>query len=345
MNELNMIRVLLNEAPPSAEVIAEGRRRIAASAAGPGQPGARRGAVGTDPRPVRPHRRTVRAAVACGAAAVAAVGVALAVGISGAAAPQARTGGSTAQARLAAYVTKRVENALASEDLVFVGRSGTETMGDYVTWAYGPRYRWEASGSTCGLVLANGVNCTGRGGSEPVWAQGTALVGGKLVGAYVTYFDRRYSLWPLGPEQTSACSKNAGLSMAAPVIPTSHWTAFIDATLACGAAKVTGHVWVGGVETTEITGKPITVTLSAGYSKAVKEKFATARWTLYVNPTTYLPVRIYGSTETFSNSSGGPTSSFVTNVQWLPPTPANVAQALVTIPPGFHRFYGPAGDQ
>ena len=30
-------------------------------------------------------------------------------------------------------------------------------------------------------------------------AQGTALVGGKLVGAYVTYFDHKYSLSPLRP--------------------------------------------------------------------------------------------------------------------------------------------------
>ena len=35
MNELDMIRELLAEAPPSAEVIAEGRRRIAKDAAGP----------------------------------------------------------------------------------------------------------------------------------------------------------------------------------------------------------------------------------------------------------------------------------------------------------------------
>ena len=40
MNELNMIRVLLDEAPPSAEVAAEGRRRIGAGSgrrgSGPG---------------------------------------------------------------------------------------------------------------------------------------------------------------------------------------------------------------------------------------------------------------------------------------------------------------------
>jgi hypothetical protein len=82
MNELNMIRVLLDEAPPSAEVIAEGRRRIAASAAEPGRPRARRGVFGretwpaTDHRPTRGRvfrhrtaRRVAVGAVAAGAAA------------------------------------------------------------------------------------------------------------------------------------------------------------------------------------------------------------------------------------------------------------------------------------
>jgi len=32
-------------------------------------------------------------------------------------------------------------------------------------------------------------------------------------------------------------------------------------------------------------------------------------------------------------------------VQWLPPTPASVAQFLVTIPAGFRQFADPAGDQ
>jgi hypothetical protein len=273
--------------------------------------------------------------VACGAAAAIAAGVAFGT---------AGSGSGTAQARTVAYVTARVENALATQNLVFVGRSDNK-MGDYVTWAYGPRNRWESfSGSSCGHVLANG-SCTHHGGSEPVWAQGTALVGGKLVSAYVTYFDHRYSLAPVSSQPTSACSTSAALSVAAPVIPTTHWSSYIDATLACGAATVTGHVKINGVETTKITGKPVTVKLAPGYAKVVHAKFATARWTLYVDSTSYLPVRMAGSTQTYGGSAGRYTSSGVTNVQWLPATPANAAKALVTIPPGFHQFTGPAGDQ
>jgi hypothetical protein len=78
MDELKMIRALLDEAPPSAEVIAEGRRRIAASAAEPGRSAALRGVAGHQTWPAT-HRRSARgrgfrhrtaSRVALGAAAV-----------------------------------------------------------------------------------------------------------------------------------------------------------------------------------------------------------------------------------------------------------------------------------
>lgn len=271
----------------------------------------------------RQHRRRLvaRTAVACGTAAAIAIGATF-VAASGSG------GDGVAQAHTVAYVTSRVENALAGEKLVFVGRSHGNTWGSTVTWAYRSRSRFEEYSA-----------------GRPYLAQGTALVDGKLVAAYVTYFDHRYSLAPLGSQPGSACSTTTALSMSAPIIPTTNWSSYIDATLACGAATVTGHVMINGVETTKITGKPVTVKLSSGYAKTVHAKYATARWVLYVNPRTYLPVRMAGSTQTYGGSAGSSTSSGVTNVQWLPATPANAAKALVTIPPGFHRYTGPAGGQ
>jgi hypothetical protein len=107
--------------------------------------------------------------------------------------------------------------------------------------------------------------------------------------------------------------------------------------LACGAASVTAHVRVNGAETTKITGKPVTVRLSAGYSKVIKAKWVTVRWALYVNPATHLPVRIEGSTKTYGGSAGTYASSGVTDVRWLAPTKANIAKTLITIPPGFRQ--------
>jgi hypothetical protein len=96
-------------------------------------------------------------------------------------------------------------------------------------------------------------------------------------------------------------------------------------------------VRINGVETTKITGKPVTVRLSKGEGQSVHEKYTRARWTLYVNPRTYLPVRMIGVTETFGGSGGVTRFASVTNVAWLPPTAANKARALVTIPPGYHQ--------
>jgi hypothetical protein len=81
MDELNMIRALLDQAPPSAEVIAEGRQRIAASATEPGRPAARRGpatrpTAGLRPAWGRRFRHRPARWVAAGAAAAAAAALA-----------------------------------------------------------------------------------------------------------------------------------------------------------------------------------------------------------------------------------------------------------------------------
>lgn len=122
----------------------------------------------------------------------------------------------------------------------------------------------------------------------------------------------------------------------------SHWASFIGGTLACGAASVTGHVRVGGVWVTRVTGKPLTVPLSPGNSRAVREKYARATWTLYVDPVSYLPVRVVGSTATFGGPGAGSDDISVTSVRWLPATPGNIAKAKVTIPPGFTKVGSPA---
>lgn len=271
------------------------------------------------------HRRrlAVRAAVASGMATVTAAAVVAVAAVVGGTPGPAGPGGP--QAHTAAYVISRVENALAGTNLVFHGR--TVSIGQTsATWAYGPQNRFEE--------FSHG---------KPYLAQGTALIHGKLTFAYVTYYNREYSLSPLsGTPPASACTTNSALSMGGPPVPTSHWSAFINATLACGAAKVTGHVQIDGTETTKITGSPVKVKLAPRYAKAVGEKWARAQWTLYVNPKTYLPVRIYSSTQTFGGPAPSTRFASVTDVRWLPPSAANVAETLVTIPPGFQRVNSPA---
>jgi hypothetical protein len=299
----------------------------------------------------RAHQRRQRlagtAVVAFGTAAVIAAAVILA------AIPGAGPGtGGGANARTTAYVIKRVQNALAAENFVIQGqatgsmtvsvhgRTVSSSNGTSMSWSYGNRSRFvEFTGRSCGQVTANG--CTHRGGSQLYLASGTALVGGKLTGAYVTYFDHKYSLYPLGQDHVKACSRTAQLDLGAPAVTMPNWSAFIKAMLGCGAATVTGHAQIGGVETTVVSGS-IDVPLPKGYARTVKETRERVRYTLYVDSATYLPVRAYGSDETYGGANGPTISTSVTNVQWLPPTAANIAKALITIPTGYTQVSSPA---
>jgi hypothetical protein len=299
----------------------------------------------------RAHQRRKRlagtAVVVCGTAAVIAAAVILA------AVPGAGpgTGGAT-NAQTTAYVIKRVQNALAAENFVIQGQAtGSMTVsvhghkvrssnGTSMSWSYGNRSRFvEFTGHSCGQVTSNG--CTHRGGAKLYLAYGTALVGGKLTGAYVTYFDHKYSLHPLGQDHVKACSRTAQLDLGAPAVTMPHWPAFIKAMLGCGEATVTGHARIGGVETIVISGS-IDAPLPKGYARTVKEARERVRYTLYVDSATYLPVRAYGSDETYGGANGPTVSSSVTNVRWLPPTAANIAKALITIPAGYTQVSSPA---
>jgi hypothetical protein len=266
------------------------------------------------------HRRrlTVRAAVACTAAAVTAA-AAIAVTSVTRSTP-ARTGDGGV--RTVAYVVRKVESALAGQHLVYRGQTTASAGTPSITWVYGPRSQWVEFGT-------NG---------QPYSAEGTALIGGKRVSVYLIYPDRKWMGSPgWGTRPASACSATGALEMGGIPIPTAHWSNFINQTLACGAATVTGHVLIDGMETTKITGRPVMVRLSAGYARTVHEKWARARWTLYVNPRTYLPVRIAGATATFGGPGAATLYRAVTNVRWLPPTTANIAHTLVTVPAGFQR--------
>ena len=99
---------------------------------------------------------------------------------------------------------------------------------------------------------------------------------------------------------------------------------------------MTGHVWIKGVQTIQITGKPITSRLPPGEAKAVREKWARDGWTLYVDPSTYLPVRITGWNVTSAARRPARPVAEVRSAA-AKPTAANIAKATITIPPGFRQ--------
>jgi hypothetical protein len=300
---------------------------------------------------VRRRRMTIRASVVAGTAAVTAAAV-IAVAGPG-------TGADTAgvtSARTTAYVIGRVERALAAGNFVIQGQATGSYGGSYHghryhygaepngSWAYGNRWRTlEFTGTGCGHAQANGV-CTHRGGSEPYIAEGTALVGGRLLTAYLTYYDHRYSLSPLGHSHQNACSTPSLLGLGDPSVAVSDWPAFIKALLGCTGARVTGHVRIGGVKTILIRGL-VDLPLQKAYTGVVREARVRVGYALYVDAKTYLPVRLNGSTKTYGGAAGPGDSSYVTNVRWLPPTKANIAKAMVTIPPGYQHVSSPASQQ
>ena len=61
-----------------------------------------------------------------------------------------------------------------------------------------------------------------------------------------------------------------------------------------------------------------------------------------MDPKTYLPVRLSSSGSTYGGPAPSTYSTGVTDMQWLPPTAANIAQSVVTIPAGFQQVSSPA---
>jgi hypothetical protein len=306
------------------QLVREGLDRLAAAAEVPA------GLAGRARRRRRRRRLAAGSAIASGIATASAVAVIAATSAVAGPGGHAGTHGVTRAQTDAYLVLRHMESAIAQQHLVMRGdttstfRPGANSRDRSVTWSYRKQSSF--------------VEFTA--GGQRYLAAGTAEIGGKLRDAYVTYFDRKWSGGgaPYTPP-SNACGKNA-VMMGGPV-PTSNWPALIKATLACGSATVTGHVWIHGVRTLEITGSPLTVRLPKGMVKATRARMT---YRLYVNPSTYLPVRTSGTTFSYGPGTASYSFTSVTDIRWLRPTDANIARTLVTIPPGF-RHVKSAADQ
>jgi hypothetical protein len=260
------------------------------------------------------------------AAAVTAVAVTLALTMGGS---PSRTGGPavTGPALATGYVVHRVQDAVANDDqvmretrsylppseggLFFDGQQTDQT----VTWAYQGRNSFESFGAHGRLQ-----------GTE-----GTGIVNGKLQGVQVDYILHQWSLesGAFYGSPVNACT-NAGF-LDSPGDPGTNWPLVIVRTLACGGYKMAGYADIDGAVTVRITGSRVIGAGSSGES--------TNTVTLFVSPSTYLPVRI-----TLSIASPGLHTSWTSvDIQWLPPTAANRARASVTVPCGFQQVSSSSG--
>ena len=168
--------------------------------------------------------------------------------------------------------------ALAGQHLVSAARTQNSGVGDRPitgpTWGPPGTGFEEFTGSDCGHALSNGT-------LHPPWRiralldGGTALIGGKLTERLRLVLQPQVEPAAGGAHAGERVLQDGRARDGRPLVPTSHWPAFIRATLACGAATVTGHVQIDGVETTKITGSPVTIRLPPGEARAVREKWTT----------------------------------------------------------------------
>jgi hypothetical protein len=268
------------------------------------------------------HKRTMttRAVVAAGTAAVLTAGTLTLAEVTGAFGQPA--GGS--QVRTTAYVISRVERALSAPDM--------SNMVGYTRTVY-------PAGTTLQPV-PGGLNGSGGprtssprwGAYELLWAyhHTTKMSGFTATGQRV--FDEQLTVgkqslattvvaYPSHTWWTSQSARPAVTgSASAGCLPAGQirlsggpnaWPAFIHSQLACGAYTVAGRQALGGVDALRITG-------------------SSGQFTLWVNPVTYLPMRL---------QEGG---LIRINFQWLPPTPANLAMLNLAVPASFHQVVPPS---
>jgi hypothetical protein len=273
----------------------------------------------------RAHRRRVRRRAASGATGVLALAAGAAVVLT--ALPPASHPAAPGPALATSYVVHRVEDAFANDGQVmrqtrsldapssggaefFDGRPSYQS----VTWGYQGRNSTETFGAH-GQLQAT---------------MGTGIVNGKLRGVQVDYILHQWELIPgvLSGAPVNACTSTGFLDAIGD--PATNWPALIVRTLACGGYKMVGYADINGAETVKISGWRAIGTGSTESTNTV---------TLYVSPSTYLPVQI-------TLSIGGPglhTTLTAFDIQWLPPTAANRARASVTVPCGYQQISWPSG--
>jgi hypothetical protein len=276
----------------------------------------------------------VRAAVACGTAAVTAAAVVVVTVTGGSGAPAGTAPGS-APTQAVAYAIQRVENALAEKNIYTQNKvvqteyTFSPAFPPIMQWSYRASYSTRQSGfmppaSVKGLPWAQG---------QESWGTGTATINGKLTYVQVDY--RRHEWYPTSAFLVlpNGCSSDLDLAEFNPT----DWMTYVRQTLSCGEFKIAGHARVNGQMTIKITGSTTRPNWWAGVPHAEGRGGMQVDATLYVDPSTYVPVRVLWRNVTHWRD-GKPLVGMVrADIRMLPPTPANVAQASVPIPAGFRR--------
>jgi hypothetical protein len=279
----------------------------------------------------RRRRRLVLCSVTGAAAALTAGAVALAVVV---VPSQQRTG-----VELTADVVKRVSSALTAADPGDIAQMSVTTSsaspygGKTITttaeeWSYGDQWR----------------SVTYSSPGHPLYDEGYTASAGSSVYTLVNYSTRSWTKRPgLGrpaaaiPFSALPTSRGCrpaigafpllykfglpGMGLPASSLP-STVARSLRTAVSCGTLTVAGRQTVDGVEAIKLTsraGSPISETI-------------------WVSPSTYLPVRVVvRSAAGAAGASGAPAVQQTADITWLPPTAQNLAKLTVPIPAGFRK--------
>ena len=272
-------------------------------------------------RHYRQRRHRIRVAVASGAAAAVAAGAVAIAGVAGAfgQAPAIQTALTTA------YVVRHVESALAPASIgdlvgfsrlvfppgtvqqpVVGGADGGGSTADAASspWLVSTLLQWDYQGTHKYSAYSPA--------GQHVFDEGISVANGSGTQVTVIYGSRTWwtAALPASGPGAAGCAPKGSIHLSHG--PGDGWPAFIHSQLSCGAYAVAGRQEVDGIDAIKITGQP-------GRPALV----------LFVDPATYLPVQF---------DIGPLQISF----QWLPATPANLAQLKVSVPPGFQQVPPPA---
>jgi hypothetical protein len=286
------------------------------------------GQIEVHPRPglAREAHRRYQKGRRRNALAVAATGTAAAV--AGASAGFALTAGSpgTAPIQTTAYVVSHVSSALAATDTIGYSTSrssgpGAPTVitGPIDTWEFGERAR----------ELTD--TAAGQPATDLLWR----AEGRSSVVTIIDYQNRTWTRTTIPPDQqltpiegNSLCSGRVQALFGGNGNSAADWRHIIETGLKCGAFTVAGRQRVDGVDAIKLAGH-----------KTVPDT------TIWVDPGTYLPVRLvsHGQAQRVGSGAGNrPTAITLTvDFHWLTPTRANLAKLTAPIPAGFKQVTYP----
>lgn len=286
----------------------------------------------------RRRRQAIAGAIAAGTAAVTAAAVIIATAGTAGSNPSALHG------QTITYVTTRAEQALAHLDQLQAVETDTDTIthasfgltvlnlaangttgstaqvpdalsdvhaSRLVNWTYSGIELQQGYSAAGKLVFTAAIGDAGKKDGQPTWeAYGAAYPA-------LTQWHTRLTIGTHGPAPSLTCA-TAGLDD-----PT--WQQGIAKALSCHVYTLAGNQEVVGIDTIKLVRKPV----------------LGQRVTLWVDPTSYLPVRIMITTP----RSSGPATVQTDDFRWLSPTTGNLASLHAAeqrgvIPSGFRSLPG-----